>query len=210
VPEPALVLVGRPAPLAHEGVVGAGAGQRPEDVGRAGLGQPGAQRAAARQGPGDPALVGVPGLLPLPVHRRDLRVRVGRRRHDLGQGGDAVADPGGDAGQQGNLPLRVGLALHGPPVFPVPQRDPMIVPHRADVQELGEDRPLGAEDGVNGGRGHVGRLGDGGHGRDDVAIADEQRLRGVEDAPPGRQGLAFPPAGPGLDGLAHLSRVSLY
>jgi hypothetical protein len=191
-------------------VVGAGAGQRPEDVGGAGLGEPGAQRAPAGQGPGHAALVGVPGLLPPPVQRRDLRVRVGRRRHDLGQGRDAAADPGGDAGQLGDLPLRVGLALHGPPVFPVPQRGLLIVTHGADVQELGEDRPLGAEDRVHGRRGHVGRLRDRGHGRGGVAVAQEQRLGGVEDAAPGGQGLAFPPAGPGLDGLAHLIRVSLY
>jgi hypothetical protein len=191
-------------------VVGAGVGQCPQDVGGAGLGEPGAQRAPAGQGPGDPALVGVPGPLPLPVQRRDLRVRAGRRRHDFGQGRDAVADPGGDAGQQGDLPLRVGLALHGPPVVPVPQRGPLVVAHGADVQQLGEDRPLGAEDRVHGGRGHVGRLRDRGHGRGRVTIAQEQRLRGVEDAVPGDQGLAFPPAGLALDGPTHLSRVSLY
>jgi hypothetical protein len=191
-------------------VVGAGVGHRPEDVGGAGLGEPRAQRAPAGQGPGDAALVGVPGLLPLPVQRRDLRVRAGRRRHDLGQGRDAAADPGGDAGQQRDLPPRVGLALHGLPVVPVPQRGPLIVAHRADVQQLGQDRPLGAEDRVHGRCGDVGRLRDRGHGRGGVAVAQEQRLGGVEDAVPGGQGLAFSPAGPGLDGLAHLGRVSLY
>jgi hypothetical protein len=191
-------------------MVGAGAGQRPEDVGGPGLGEPGAQRAPAGQRPGHPALVGVPGLLAPPVQRRDLRVRVGGRRHDLGQGRDPVADPGGDPGQLGDLPPRVGLALHGPPVFPVPQRGLLVVAHGADVQQLGQDGPLGAEDRVHGRRGHVGRLRDRGHGRGGVAIAQEQRLRGVEDAAPGGQGLALPAARAGLDELAHFIRVSLY
>lgn len=107
------------------------------------------------------------------------------------------------------MPAGVGLALDGLPVVPVPQRGRLIVSHDADVKQLGEDGPLGAEDRVYGLDGHVGCLGDGGHGCGGIAIAKEERFGGVEHAVPGGQGFALSPAGACLDWLIHIRRVSL-
>ena len=102
------------------------------------------------------------------------------------------------------LAAGIGFGLHRPPVVTVLERCGVVVADDTHGEQLAEDGPLGAEDGVDGLDRDVGLTGDGRDRRGGVAVAGEQRLGRVKDAPAGGQCLPRPPRRLALDGYRHL------
>jgi hypothetical protein len=207
--EPLLVLAWRPPSFADQGVVGVWVCDRPHDVGGGRLRQAFLQRAFPGQGTGEALLVFVPGLLLFPVQLGYFGVGAGGPGENLVEAPDAVADLGGQGGQEGELPAGVGLTLDGMPLLSALQGDGVVVADDADGEELVEDGALVPEDGVDGLNSHVCFLGDRGDGCNGIAVTDKEGFRGLEHAMPGGEGLTGPAARSGLDRLLHGSRVHL-
>ena len=120
------------------------------------------------------------GLAAVP-ERGDLGIGRGGAAHHLVDGCPSLEDRTPLAGQHPEPPTGIGLVAHLLHPGSLEDRRRLDAAGDGDVDELGEERALGAEDGVDRFGRHVGALGDRVDGGRDVAPLDEQRPGRLED-----------------------------
>ena len=169
--EPALIVVGRPSPIADQGQVGLFVGEGPDDVGRAARREIGPDVACLMECFGQSVVVLV-ALVSHAVHERsDLGVGTGCVGHDGERGCLPDANVAVQPRELSQLGSGIGFGFDLSPSRTGLDRYLFVLAADGEVEDAFQDVALGLGAGVDGLDRYTGVLSDGGDRGRDVAVA---------------------------------------